>query len=221
MKDARSLLDSLMQGGGELGARAKQAWDGQSTGTKGALAGGLLGVLLGGGRGGLGSVIRVGGAALIGSLASRAYADWQSGKSALPGADDGDGEPDRRFLPDDSAAVDDLSARLLRAMVAAARADGRVTDEERAQITAQLAQMGIGDEARAMIEEEMAAPLDVGRIAGLARTAEEAAEIYAASLLAANPEGAAEKGYLAMLAARLGLDPKLVEHLHARTAGLA
>ena len=41
--------------------------------------------------------------------------------------------------------------------------------------------------------------------------------VYAASLLAVDPEGAAEKGYLAMLAARLHLDAGLVAHLHANT----
>lgn len=44
---------------------------------------------------------------------------------------------------------------------------------------------------------------------------ETAAEIYAASLLIADPSGPAERGFLAMLAAWLKLDPGLVEHLHA------
>ena len=47
-----------------------------------------------------------------------------------------------------------------------------------------------------------------------------ATEIYAASLLAIDPDGAAEQGYLALLAARLHLDPGLVDHLHARARTL-
>ena len=48
---------------------------------------------------------------------------------------------------------------------------------------------------------------------------EEAAEIYAASLLAIDVDNPAERGYLGMLAARLNLDEKLVEHLHATVEG--
>ena len=71
-----------------------------------------------------------------------------------------------------------------------------------------------------MIAAELDAPLDAGRIASLARSQEEATEIYAASLLTVDPDGAAEKGYLAMLAARLNLPADLVAHLHARAAAL-
>lgn len=214
MKGAKSLLDSLLQSGGEMGKKAKETWDEQSTGTKGAVAGGLLGVLLGGGgRGGLGGVARVGGAALIGSLVSKAYADWQAGKLGAGGDDAMSG-----LIADQS---DDHATRLLQAMIAAAKADGHVTDEERARISGQLLKLGLGDDARAMIETELAAPLDVGRVADLAKSPEEAAELYAASLLVVDREGAAEQGYLAMLAARMRLDPALVAQLHARVETLA
>jgi len=44
--------------------------------------------------------------------------------------------------------------------------------------------------------------------------------IYAASVMAIDPEGAAERGYLGMLASRMGLEPDLVGHIH-RTVGRA
>jgi uncharacterized membrane protein YebE (DUF533 family) len=103
-------------------------------------------------------------------------------------------------------------------MIAATKADGQVTPAERANIIAHLPQLGLGPEAQAMIQAELDAPLDFNQIAALARSEAEAAEIYAASLLAVDPEGAAEKGYLAMLAARLHLDAGLVAHLHALRA---
>lgn len=232
MKDAKSILDSLMgsvtqmtggAGAGGLAGKAKSAWDSQSTLGKGAIAGGLLGILLtGGGRKILGTGLKVGGAALIGGLAYKAYEDWKAGKSAA--AEPGPvalPQPDgTAFLPADPAHADDLAARLLQAMVAAAKADGHVTAEERARIDAQLSSLGLGAEAQSMIAAELDAPLDAGRIAALARTQEEATEIYAASLLTVDPEGAAEKGYLAMLAARLNLPADLVAHLHARAAAL-
>lgn len=232
MKNARSLLDSFLgtvkeaAGGADLrdiAGKAKGTWDEQSTLTKGAIAGGLLGVLLSGNaRQLVGTAAKVGGAALIGGLAYRAYEDWKAGKS--PTAEQGPialPEPSgTAFLPDDEDAADDLSTRLLTAMVAAAKADGHVTAEERARIDARLGQLGLGEDVQALLAAELDAPLDVGRIAALATTPEEAVEVYAATLLVLNPDGAAEKGYLAMLAARLDLDAGLVAHLHAKAAAL-
>lgn len=232
---ALSFLDSLMNsartlsagtGAADLGRSAKGAWDGQSTLAKGAIAGGLLGLLLtGGGRRMIGTGVKVGGAAMIGGLAYKAYQDWKDGKAAEAGgpasAPVALAQPDDRFVPSDQAAADDLSRRMLQAMIAAAKADGTVTDEERARITDQLPKLGLGDEAVAMLTESLNTPLDIGQVANLAHSEEEAASIYAASLLVVDPNGAAEKGYLAMLAARLKLAPGLVDHLHANAASLA
>jgi uncharacterized membrane protein YebE (DUF533 family) len=235
MTNAKSLLDSLFAnardltsgaGAGDLAQQAKAKWNDQSTLTKGAIAGGLLGVLLSGNaRKLVGTGAKVGGAALIGGLAYKAYEDWKAGKKAadIP-APSGQPlalpEPSPAFLPTSDGAVTDLAERLVQAMVAATKADGQVTAEERQRIDAQLRQLGLEAHAQALIAAELDSPLDVGRIAGLARTPEEAAEIYTASLLVVDPNGAAERGYLAMLAARLGLEDALVAHLHARAAQL-
>lgn len=215
---ATSLLNALINGAkdlaaeatrGDLTAKAKDTWNSQSNLTKGAVAGGLLGVLLsGGGRRMIGTGVQVGGAALIGGLAYKAYQDWQNSKS-----------PDQAQLPAPTP-MDDFSISLLQAMIAATKADGTVTDAERAQITAQLPQLGLGPDAAAMIAAELDAPFDPNRIAALAQSEAEASQIYAASLLAVDPEGMAEKGYLAMLAARLKLDAGLVQHLHANALAL-
>lgn len=229
MLNAKSLLDNLMGGLGQMtggkGAKgltdkAKETWSNQSTLGKGAIAGGLLGILLTqGGRRILGSGIKIGGMAAIGGLAYKAYVDWKNGRSggdaaALP-APQG-----TEFMPDDAAAADELATRILQAMIAAAKADGHVTPEERATIDGQLQQLGLGDEATALISAELDAPLDVGRIAALARTEAEATQIYAASLLVVDEDAPAEKSYLAMLAARLNLDQGLIDHLHAEAARL-
>jgi uncharacterized membrane protein YebE (DUF533 family) len=223
MLNAKSLLDNLlggvtqMTGGKGLTEKAKETWSNQSTLGKGAIAGGLLGVLLTrGGRRMLGTGLKIGGMAAIGGLAYKAYEDWKNGQGAttLPAPEGTD------FQPLDGDRADELATHLLQAMIAAAKADGHVTPEERAKIDGQLANLGLEDEAAALIAAELDAPLDVGRIAGLATTEAEAAQIYAASLLSVDPEGAAEKGYLAMLAARLGLEQGLVDKLHAQAAGL-
>lgn len=229
----KSFLDSLLGGvkdlaGGQsaqdIAGKARATWDGQSTLTKGAVAGGLLAVLLSGNaRRLIGTGAKVGGAALIGGLAFKAYEDWKKGKSTAEVANEGPvalPQPSEAFLPTDQTAADSLSQRLLQAMIAAAKADGQITPAERARIADTLPQLGLGPEAQDLIAAELDTPLDIGAVAALAHGEEQAAEIYAASLLAIDPDGAAEKGYLAMLAARLRLDPGLVDHLNARARAL-
>ncbi|MGB4827047.1 MAG: DUF533 domain-containing protein [Paracoccaceae bacterium] len=226
MFNAKSLLDNLTGGQGVKGLtdKAKGAWDNQSSLGKGAIAGGLLGVLLtGGGRRLIGTGLKVGGAALIGGLAYQAYNDWKNGKdpkAAAAPVGELAAPHGTAFLPADEGAANDLAHKLVQAMVAAAKADGHVTPDERARIDDALGRMGLDAEAAALIAAELDTPVDVRRIAGLATTEEEATEIYAASLLVVDEQSLEEKGYLAMLAAALNLDAGLVDHLHAKAATL-
>lgn len=209
MPSIESLMNSLLAGLHEATAgqtftslteKAKTTWNAQTPSTQGAIAGGLLGFLLSGhARGAAVAVAEVGGAALIGSLAAQAYADWQAQKAQTAPA----------------TPHPDLSYRLLQAMVAATKADGVVTAQERAALDTQLANLGLGPDAAAMMCAELQAPLDVDVIAALAHSQAEAAAIYTASLLVVDQKGKAEKAYLASLAARLGLDAALVRHLAA------
>lgn len=256
MNDARALLDRFLgqaQGGGSspagpgggdgaggqgaLGAVQQAAGNfnlqgmlqGKGGILAGAAAGGLAGLLLGGKkpRKLAGTALKVGGVALVGGLAYKAWRDWQANKApaptpavpSVPSAPVALPSPEGTvFLPDNRAEQDDLSLTLIRAMIAAAKADGHIDEAERTRIAGQLDAVELGAEERAFIEQELAKPLDVSAVAAGATCPERAAEIYAASLLAIDPNGAAEKGYLAMLAARMNLDPDLVAHLHANAA---
>ena len=216
-------LDSLLSGKGGLAT--------------GAVAGGLAGLLLGGKkpRKLAGSALKLSGMALIGGLAYKAYSDWQANKQPppLPSAGGGsfpgaggqasyDTPPplpapsDTPFMPSEPVEQDDLGTAIIRAMIAAAKADGHVDDDERRRIAEQLQAVELSPDHMAFINEEMASPLDIDAVAAGAKNPEQAAEIYAASLLAIDPSGSAERGYLAMLAARLRLEPALVDHLHAQ-----
>lgn len=211
-------LDSLLSGKGGLAT--------------GAVAGGLVGLLVGGkkpkkiAKGAL----KMGGAALVGGLAYKAWKDYQAGQTPgatpppTPSSPAGGGSAaplpiedasGTAFMPTEPSEQEALSQSLVAAMIGAAKADGHVSDEERQRIATALTHLNIEGDQRAFIEGELAKPLDVGAIAATATTEEHRVELYAASLIAVDPEGPAEKGYLAMLAARLGLDPQLVAHLHA------
>ena len=102
---------------------------------------------------------------------------------------------------------------MLRAMIAAAKADGHVDAQEQARIFAEMDKLPLGADDKVFVMDELRAKLDIDAVAGDATSPEEAAEIYAASLLAIDIDNAAERGYLGMLAARLKLDDALVAHL--------
>jgi len=101
-------------------------------------------------------------------------------------------------------------------VVAAAKADGHVTEAERAAIAERMRAAELDPAARAVIEAELAAPLDLDAIAALAQSEEDAVEIYTTSALLVDPALPADRAYLEGLAARLGLDAGLVRHLDAQ-----
>ena len=193
----------------------------------GAVVGGLAGLLLGSKQGRKlgGSALKLGGMAVLGGLAYKAYRDWQDGKQPQT-AEVGSRTSttmlppprDTPFNPTGEAEQQALGRHLLRAMIAAAKADGHIDATEQASIFARMDALPLAADDKAFVVDELRAPLDVDAVAGSARSPEEAAEIYAASLLAIDVDNAAERGYLAMLAARLKLDEALVQHLHANVA---
>ncbi|MGD9766190.1 MAG: tellurite resistance TerB family protein [Pseudolabrys sp.] len=240
MFDAKSLLDQFLGGnplqpGAQRGTNTSGQTGGHTAGLGdllgqlngfsgglggGAVAGGLAALLLGSkqGRRLAGNALQYGGMAVVGALAYRAYQNWQSGRVATPDAQPAAFLPppsDTPFAPTDAHDQKSLARHLLRAMIAGAKADGHVDEAEQKAIFAEMQKMSLGPEDRNFVLDELRKPLDIDAVARGARTPEEAASIYTASLLAVNVDHAAERGYLAMLAARLHLDDALVKHLHA------
>jgi len=232
MFDATKLLDQFLgagtgsHAGGVLGGLNQRARENPLA--SGALAGGLAAILLGskGGRRLTGNAVRYGGMAVIGGLAYKAYQDWQArqaGQQPAPQstqANTGELLPppsDTPFMPKASEA--DSRARLLvTAMISAAKADGYIDPAERKHIFDRLDAAGLDTESKAYVVDQLRAPLDLDAIVNGAKQPEVATEVYAASLLAIDPDHPAEKAYLQMLAARLGLDEALVQEIHKTAA---
>ena len=233
MFDAKRLLDQFVggQGQGEQGQGARGGGDFLRGAGGGALAGGLAAILLGTktGRKLGGEALKLGGMAAVGALAYKAYRDWQAGKQAAPA---GSQQPPQQqapvpmlpapsgtpFNPSTPTEQQALARHLLRAMIAAAKADGHVDAQEQARIFAEMDKLPLAADDKAFVMDELRAKLDIDAVASAASTPEEAAEIYAASLLAIDVDNAAERGYLSMLAARLKLDDALVAHLQQNVA---
>lgn len=109
--------------------------------------------------------------------------------------------------------VDSQARLLIRAMLQAAKADGRIDRDERARL---LERMGQPDrETMAFLDTEMARPVDIpGLIAEVPKGAE--AQVYMLSALAITLDEQVEAQYLHALAQGFGLDPQTVNAIHAR-----
>ncbi|EGU30385.1 tellurite resistance TerB family protein [Vibrio scophthalmi] len=174
----------------------------------GAVGGGLVGLLMGskkskkmGAKIGK-NALKVGGAAALGALAYKVYNDWQGKQSSSATSN----EPFDQNQPIHSQLI-------IKAMIAAAKADGHVDNDEMAQIDAAIEQSGGDQHLRELIQQELNKPLDPIQIARLASTPQQAAEIYLASLLVVDEQNFMEKAYLQELAKQLKLDPEVTQQL--------
>ncbi|HEV7345976.1 MAG TPA: tellurite resistance TerB family protein [Devosia sp.] len=179
------------------------------TGAAGLAAGMLLS------RGGLGKLAgnaaKLGAVAAVGGLAYNAWQNYQKSQHQSPGSTSQDA-----FIPPahDSHAQEELGKSLVRAMIAAAKADGRIQAEEKEAIFGKLETMNLSAEEKAWVFDELASPLDINAVVARADTPEHATEIYAASLVAITADTAAERAYLDALASKLRLEPALVAEIH-------
>jgi uncharacterized membrane protein YebE (DUF533 family) len=192
----------------------------RGTAATGAAAGLATGLLMGkGGHKMFGTAAKYGALAALGGIAYQAWQRSQANQSAPAAAAPAPAEP-TAFIPppDDEAANHALGQSLLRAMIAAAKADGRIDADENRRIFARMETMSLDADCKAFVFDELSSPLNLDAVVAGADTPEHAAEIYAASLVAIEADTPAEQGYLTMLAGRLGLAPELVTELHRAAA---
>lgn len=225
MFDARQLLDQIMgtlpsDGRADAGNRAGQGDATGGTGQllTGALAGGVLGLLVGNRRvrrfagKSAGTALKIGGLAAVAAIG---YTAWQRSRGAestplqLPPAESG-------FAPEKAQQGQDTLARgILVAMIQGAKADGHIDATEHARIFQQIEALSLDSDAKAFVMDELGAPQDVGRVTAYASSPEVAAELYASALLAMDPDNNEERQFLTRLQGALGLDTALADHLEA------
>lgn len=227
MFDPKTLLDQFLGSNvpGTQGTVRDKAGQASQLAKNNPLAtGAIVAVLLGTktGRSLGGSALKLGGMAAIAGLGYQAWKNYQAGKAP---ADSATSEPDLLAPPSDSefsaepAAVDsNFALSLVRVMIAAARADGHVDDAERARIHDKLALSGLADDAVAFLDRALAEPVDMDSLIASAKTEAQKVEMFTAARLAIDPDTRAERGFLDLLAGRLGLADPLVDHIDATVA---
>ena len=228
MFDPKKMLDDLL-GSNIPGAggtvRDKLGRAGQMAKDNPLAAGALAAVLFGtgAGRAVTGSAVRLGGLAAIATLGYKAWQNYKNGDAPVAQT----GEPDLIAPPTDAGFSTgpqpdrEFTLILVRAMIAAARADGHITDEEKAKIGDKLALSGMDKEAQDFLANELSAPVDLDALVAAAETEAQRVELYTASRLTIDPKTRAERGYLDLLAGRLQLPDALVEHIEATVSGAA
>ncbi len=176
---------------------------GQITGQmSGQQGGGGLGDLLGGLLGGLAGSA-AGGAA--GGTQGRGGSFGEILNQSLGNR----GEPDLAPSRDQDAAA----GLMLRAMIQAAKSDGKIDAAEERKLLGNLGE--VSPEERRFVEAELRAPIDVP---GLARQVPKALapQVYTMSVMAIDLDNRNEAEYLHRFAGALGLDPGQVNQIHAR-----
>ena len=186
----------------------------------GGAAGGLAGSILGSvlmGKGGGKKLVKAGGLALVGTVAWKAWQQYQQNQRAGGATPVATAPPLSLHAAFDLESRDAVAAgtplRVVQAMIAAAKADGVIDSTERAKISQRLDEAGLGAAERQRVAELLDQPMDLEAVVRDVDSSELAAEIYAASALAVHPASRVERGYLDMLGARLGIEPALAQEI--------
>lgn len=205
----QALNSNLVQSGKQQAQSLAQDKSQLATLGAGALGGGIIGLLMGSKKTKkLGKkALTIGGSAALGALAYKMYNDWQANQN----------EPTQPATFDQSNPRHEIL--ILKAMIASAKADGHVDEQEIAKINQVINEIGADNDVQTLFQQELKKPLDPNEIAALAQTPAQASEIYLASALVADEQNFMEKAYLQELAKQLGLSEELVNNIHQQING--
>lgn len=209
------------------------------SGVLGGLAGGAVsGALMSNkkARKTAGTLVKAGGIAALGTLAWKAYQNYQSGGGAQgattgsasgPGVEQAQdpvwqGIPQSRFeIPDNASEQGSGALLLVQAMIAAACADGHLDTQERERIFDRISSLEMAAEEKALVFDSLRTPLSLAELCQRVDSPELAAEVYLSSVMAVDNTRSEARLYLDALAFRLGLPQGLVERVHEEVSAAA
>lgn len=190
------------------------------------------------------SAMKLGGMALVGGLAWNAYQNYRRTQPGAASArsDAGARTPATAIgpqAPGTAVALDSLrrwqnatrqdfeavaaepatqesrSLLIVRAMIAAAMADGHLDEAERGRLFRQIDRLELTAEEKAVLLDELRHPWSVPALAARCADPETAVEAYAAAVLAIDESRPEAISWLRDLATQLQIPPALVEDIHA------
>lgn len=173
----------------------------------GAALGGILSMILG--RSGGASLAKLGSLAVLGNLAYQAYQNYQKSQQTQQNSQPNISE--NAFDVLNSSSHVDAGELILRTMIAAAAADGEITEDEKQTIANEA---GNNPELAQWLAQEIQNPISINEIARLVgNDTALASNVYLAARLVSKDLSRKEIIFLADLAKALGLDDALVEQL--------
>ena len=192
---------------------------GVSSGLASGLVGGLAGSLLTSktGRKIGKNALKLGGAAAVGAIAYGAYKKYSANQVKKDNFESnkksnlGVRADELSFFPeeDDIESIHKLELVLVKAMIAASRADGLIEVEETQKIFKQIRSFNL-EEDEFKLMSQINQPTNIDELIESASSIELATEIYTVSCLVIEEANEAEREYLAILADKLKLPNELV-----------
>jgi len=119
----------------------------------------------------------------------------------------------------DAEKVSREAVLLIRAMIAAANADGAIDEKERNRILKKLETVDLSNQEHSFIVKELLSPAGLDDIVSQVKSPEMAKKIYTVSLLAIEVDTDVERSYMNTLAQQLGLDESDLNNIY-RTLGI-
>ena len=187
----------------------------------GAAAGGAMALLMGNksARKFAGKAATYGGAAVLGGLAFKAFQNWQGSE---PGASPTEAPQQQSYDPASfhQQAISQQSNPginpelvLIKAMVAAAKADGHVDADEQQKIFKAVETTSLSSAEKGLIFEFLQKDIPIFEITTGINSIEMKTEIYLASCLVITPDHPSERAHLDNLAMALQLPAQLSEQI--------
>lgn len=198
-----------------------------SSGLAGGLAGGaastlaIHGLTSKKGRKMAGTAAKLGGAAVVGGLAWKAYDQYRRNRStATPGSAEGardrrwQGMSEGQFMAKAPAAAARRDLLVLRAMITAAHADGHVDAEERMRVYERIEGLELSHAEKGLLLEEISSPYGLDQLVQQVPNRAMAAEVYMAALLMLPDASPAHRLFLQDLAEQLTLPAEFVRSMN-------
>ena len=186
----------------------------------GAAAGGIMALLVSNkaARKIAGTAATYGGAALLGGLAYKAFKNWQHNNQQQAASHIGA----QHLMMKNYAAFpnvtlsNEFQLTLIKAMIAAANADGHINDLEQQRIFNAVKQMDLPMETKGTLFDLLERPITIGELAKGAVNFEQRSELFLASCLVINTDHPSEQAYLDQLAVSLQLPKDLARQLQSQ-----
>jgi len=179
----------------------------------GAAAGSIIALLMNNkpARKFVGTAATYGGAAVLGGLAFKAFKTWQLNLKNIQSTETDQDYKDTFYARHEVAP--DFELKLIKAMIAASKADGHIDAQEQQRIFQAVAQMNISNEMKSTVFDLLNHPISVEEIVLGVHDTGHKSELFLAACLVSDSQLPSVKVFLDQMAYDLALPEKLKQQI--------